>query len=134
MFPQEICATPLKVDGFIISKSRRLCILVELTAPMEHNIQKWHQSKLKKYESELCLEAERNGWKLHCLVLEVGARGWIPPSVISGLRLLGTPAFVSSSVWWQLEVLTSFGLIASTVISSLSDSEVRLLMLSLEKS
>ena len=70
LFPQEICATPLKIDGFIISKSRRLCILVELTAPMEHNIQKWHQSKLKKYESEL--EAERNGWKLLASSWKVG--------------------------------------------------------------
>lgn len=91
-FPQDVCATPLKVDGHVISRQQRICIIIELTVPMEHNISHWHQSKLTKYESELRAEAERNKWKLHCLILEVGARGWIPPSVTSSLNFLGIPA------------------------------------------
>ena len=59
---------------------------------MEHNISDWHQSKLKKYENELRLEAERNKWTFHSCVLEVGARGWIPPSLVSSLNKLGLPA------------------------------------------
>lgn len=92
MFPQDICATPLKMDGHLISRKQRIVVVLELTVPMEHNIQTWHQSKLKKYEGELRLEAERNGWKLYCLALEVGARGWIPSSGISLLKSLGISA------------------------------------------
>ena len=65
---------------------------IELTVPMEHNISDWHQSKLKKYENELRLEAERNQWTFYSCVLEVGARGWIPPSLVSSLNKLGLPA------------------------------------------
>jgi hypothetical protein len=65
---------------------------IELTVPMEHNISDWHQSKLKKYENELRLEAERNKWTFYSCVLEVGARGWIPPSLVSSLNKLGLPA------------------------------------------
>ena len=68
------------------------CVGIELTVPMEHNISDWHQAKLKKYENELRLEAERNKWTFHSCVLEVGARGWIPPSLVSSLNKLGLPA------------------------------------------
>jgi hypothetical protein len=50
------------MDGFVISRKHRICVGIELTVPMEHNISDWHQSKLKKYENELRLEAERNKW------------------------------------------------------------------------
>jgi hypothetical protein len=89
IFPQDVCATPLKMDGFVISRKHRICVGIELTVPMEHNM---HQSKLKKYENELRLEAERNKWTFYSCVLEVGARGWIPPSLVSSLNKLGLPA------------------------------------------
>ena len=92
IFPQDVCATPLKMDGFVISRKHRICVGIELTVPMEHNISDWHQSKLKKYENELRLEAERNKWTFDSCVLEVGARGWIPPSLVSSLNKLGLPA------------------------------------------
>ena len=56
IFPQDVCATPLKMDGFVISRKPRICVGIELTVPMEHNIAKWHQSKLLKYENELRLK------------------------------------------------------------------------------
>ena len=59
---------------------------------MEHNIATWHTAKLKKYETELRIEAERNRWSLHTIVIEVGARGWIPSNVASSLARLGLPA------------------------------------------
>ena len=80
------------MDGFILSRTRRICVGIELTVPMEHNIADWHQSKLKKYEDEIRIEAERNNWTFHSCVLEVGARGWIPPSLVSSLNKLGLPA------------------------------------------
>jgi len=89
IFPQDVCATPLKMDGFVISRKHRVCVGIELTVPMEHNISDWHQSKLKKYENELRLEAERNKWTFYSCVLEVGARCWIPPSLVSSLNKLG---------------------------------------------
>lgn len=92
IFPQEVCTTPLKMDGYIISRKRRICVGIELTVPMEHNIDSWHQTKQKKYENELRIEAERNRWKFYNLILEIGSRGWFPPSVISSLNLLGIPA------------------------------------------
>ena len=92
LFPPEVCATPLKMDGYVMSRKHRICVGIELTVPMEHNIAKWHQSKLLKYENELRIEAERNNWTFHSCVVEVGARGWIPPSLISSLNKLGLPS------------------------------------------
>jgi hypothetical protein len=75
-----------------MSRKQRICVGIELTVPMEHNIAKWHQSKLLKYENELRIEAERNNWTFHSCVIEVGARGWIPPSLVSSLNKLGLPS------------------------------------------
>ena len=51
--------------------------------------------KAQKYEDELRIEAERNRWTLHMIVIEVGARGWIPTSVYSSLARLGLPSVKS---------------------------------------
>jgi len=34
IFPQDVCATPLKLDGFVISRKHRICVGIELTVPM----------------------------------------------------------------------------------------------------
>jgi hypothetical protein len=52
VFPQDVCLTPLKMDGHLISRDKRICVGIELTAPMEHNIATWHTAKLNKYENE----------------------------------------------------------------------------------
>ena len=80
------------MDGHLISRNKPICVGIELTVPMEHNIATWHTAKLKKYETELRIEAERNRWSLHTIVIEVGARGWIPSNVASSLARLGLPA------------------------------------------
>ena len=89
VFPHEVCITPLKMDGQVISRSARICIGIELTVPMEDNVEKWHQAKRDKYEDEIRLEAEKNSYKFYSIVIEVGARGWIPNNVLSSLNLLG---------------------------------------------
>jgi len=38
LFPSDICATPLKMDGHVISRKARICIGIELTVPMEQNL------------------------------------------------------------------------------------------------
>jgi hypothetical protein len=40
VFPYDVCATPLRVDAYIIGRSTKTCIVgPELTAPMEENIE-----------------------------------------------------------------------------------------------
>jgi Reverse transcriptase (RNA-dependent DNA polymerase). len=92
VFPFEVCATPLKMDGYVLSRNSRICFGIELTCPMEENIEKWHQSKLAKYENEISSEAKKNGWRFYSIIIEVGARGWVPTSTLSALTRLGLPA------------------------------------------
>ena len=75
VFPHAICPTPLKVDGYLASFSKRICIAMEFTAPMEENIDKWRNIKQQKYE-ELQREASKNNWLLKAIFIEIGARGW----------------------------------------------------------
>jgi hypothetical protein len=87
-FPYEVCATTLRVDAYIISRASKTCIAgPELTAPMEENISQWHKIKTDKYNS--LRFADANDWRVHTLTLEVGARGFIPPSFRTCLRKLG---------------------------------------------
>jgi len=85
-FPVDVDATSIKIDGYIISRSKKICILIELTVPFEHNIEHWHFEKLEKYQSEL---SHIRDWKLSYLILEVGCRGWIPGRFFSIVRNIG---------------------------------------------
>src|SRR4051794_17251324 len=55
---------------------------------MEENIHEWHKKKRAKYDS-IQLSAEANSWRIQTLILEVGSRGFIPPSFRASLRQLG---------------------------------------------
>ena len=79
--------TTLKIDGYIISESARIC----LTCPMEENLVKWHSSKQRKYE-ELASEAAQKGWRFEKLIVEVGARGFVPSYVRKTLTRLDIKA------------------------------------------
>ena len=48
---------------------------------------KWHSSKQQKYE-ELASEAAQNGWRFEKLIVEVGARGFVPSYVRKALTRL----------------------------------------------
>src|ERR1700745_1775025 len=63
VFPHDVCLTTTKIDGYILSRSARICIGLELTCPMEENLSKQHSFKQEKYE-EVALEAAHNGWKI----------------------------------------------------------------------
>ncbi len=89
VFPHDVCITPLKIDGHIISRAAKICIGIELTCPMEENVTKWHSEKYEKYEAEISSEANVNGWKYYSLIIEVGARGWVPTSVAPAFRSIG---------------------------------------------
>ena len=105
VFPHVVCQTSLRIDGYILSRTARTCIGLELTRPMEENIAKWHGSKLRKYEEEISFQATKNGWKFYAIVIEVGVRGWIPTSVHSGLSRLGIPRHLVKSVCKELTFL-----------------------------
>ena len=86
VFPHDVDTTDLRCDAHIISRSKKICIVIELTVPMEDNIEYWHTFKLEKYMSALM---NIKDWTFHYLVLEVGCRGWIPPRFFSLMRQLG---------------------------------------------
>ena len=52
---------------------------------------KWHSFKQRKYE-ELALEAAQNGWRFEKLIVEVGARGFVPSHVHKTLTRLDIKA------------------------------------------
>jgi len=71
---------------------------------MEENLEKWHSTKAQKY-AELRVDAEKNGWSLCVLVLEVGARGWIPKTTVAALRSFGLSVEACSKLRKQLSFL-----------------------------
>ena len=85
IFDQRVCVTDLKVDGYIVSHKAKICIVTELTSPMEENLDKWHRIKTHKYQSNLVSDK----YQLVFLINEVGARGWIPETVGRNWRKLG---------------------------------------------
>jgi len=91
VFPHVVALTTLKIDGYIISESARICIVLELTCPMEENLVKQHSFKQRKYE-ELASEAAQNGWRFEKLIVEVGARGFVPSHVCKALTRLDIKA------------------------------------------
>ena len=52
---------------------------------MEANVSCLQSSKY----DELILEAKKNDWKVHTIIVEVGAKGWIPSNTMSALSSLG---------------------------------------------
>jgi len=104
IFPHYICATPLKVDGFIVSKSKKLCIILEFTSPIEDNLDLWNVKKKAKY-LELVDEAIKNGWQIRSVFIEVGARGWVPRRVFTGLRSLGLDALDARTLCKRLSFI-----------------------------
>ena len=98
-FPQDVDATDIRCDGFIISRSKRILIIVELTVPMEDNIEHWHAVKTEKHVKAL---SHLRDWKIFYVILEVGCRGWTPPRFPGLLRKLGfrgtEPRIISDNV------------------------------------
>ena len=84
----EVCpevGESVNPDAYIFSKEAKICVVIELTSPMEENISKWHRVKIEKYRERITSEH----YKIHFMAWEVGARGWIPVSVNRDLRKLG---------------------------------------------
>ena len=88
VFPAEICATEERPDITIWSKTKKIVLLIELTCPLEENIQAAHLSKSTRY-LELARTCTARGWTTHVLPIEVGARGFVARSVPRCLQRCG---------------------------------------------
>jgi hypothetical protein len=86
-FPGMIAITTAEPDLVVYSLKNKICIIWELTAPMEENIEKRHKEKIDKYEKSIGHNLNK-GWSLHIVAGEVGARGWVPPTFTKDLRRL----------------------------------------------
>jgi hypothetical protein len=87
VFPHEVTPTVKRVDGYLISRQEKLCVLgPEITSPMDDNVMMWHAKKTEKYRK---MVAKVEGWKFFDFSVEVGALGWIPPSTFGKLKELG---------------------------------------------
>jgi hypothetical protein len=93
VFPYDVLITKQRIDGYIISRKKKICILgPEMTSPMDDNVLKWHTAKTAKYRLNT---SEAEGWTFYDCSLETGALGWIPPTNRSILKSLG---FTSAEV------------------------------------
>ena len=61
--PCDIGITDLRCDGYLVSRSMKICVVFELTVPMEDNIEYWHQKKLEKYADVF---SDTSGWTSFC--------------------------------------------------------------------
>jgi len=91
LFPHEVAVSSLRPDGVLVSRESKKCIILELTSPLEENIQAWHSKKTEKYMSEIAAQCNP-GWTIDVLAVEVGAKGWIPPSFFRAFKKLGFPS------------------------------------------
>jgi hypothetical protein len=85
VFPPFVALTSYKPDVVIYSLKTKTCIVVELTTPIEENVAYWHKEKHRKYTEEL-LPNRHKDWKIDLCIIEVGAKGWIPPSFTKDIK------------------------------------------------
>ena len=63
-------------------------MIVEVTAPMDINIEKWHSVKLEKYQVGIQQQADKK-WTVFVFPIEVGARGFVHKRVHGYFLKLG---------------------------------------------
>ena len=87
-FPEHIAQTSLRPDVVLYSAFSKMVVMVELTVPGEARFAVSQERKLDRYQ-DLKVDCERNGWKVVLLAVEVGARGYVAHSFVSGMKRLG---------------------------------------------
>jgi hypothetical protein len=86
-FPAHITETGRRPDLLLISEAQRVIICIELTVPMEENVELRHLEKFAKY-NKLVPAARANGWRLSVYPVEVGSRGHVAKSMSKVLQQL----------------------------------------------
>ena len=87
--PKHICDTKLRPDIVVFSNTLHTMVVIELTCQCEENTEARHMEKTSKYVDELVPKAEKMGWKVVVLAVEVGACGYVAWPLRACLRLLG---------------------------------------------
>jgi len=87
-FPQEISSTTSRPGIVLWSKSSRQVVMVELTVPWEERMEEANERKRTMYQ-QLVQECRDNRWRVWCLPVEVGCRGFAGQSLWSAFLLLG---------------------------------------------
>lgn len=96
-FPEIIACTNKRPDVVIWSVSAKTVILIELTVPWEERMEVANELKSTKY-AELVKDCEQNGWKVWCLPVEVGCRGFIGKSMWKMCKTLGINGYTRKSL------------------------------------
>ena len=94
-FPQHIDRTTLRPDILQVSESTKNIIIMELTVPWEDRLEEAHERKKTKYE-HLVIDCRMQGWKLRCMPIEVGCRGFVGQFFHRALGVLGITGGVKS--------------------------------------
>ena len=75
VIPPDVLVTRLRPDLFLVNESAREVVLLELTCPWDHNINRSHEYKQEKY-APLVADLSRN-YKVFHFSVEVSVRGQI---------------------------------------------------------
>ena len=73
----------------ILSRLKRVVIIVDFTVPAEDKVRKWHSEKTEKYDD--IKKNAKKGWTVFTLALECGVRGCTPNFFYSDLKRFGLP-------------------------------------------
>ena len=93
VLPHKAVISGSKPDIFLISDCRKLIIFLELTCPLEENMDHWRSEKTNRY---CALSSNLNtGWSSHIFTIEVGAKGFVNNS--SFFKTFGRLGFSSRS-------------------------------------
>jgi hypothetical protein len=88
-FPSHIAITNKRPDIALYSESLHNIVLIELTCPIEDNIEGTYASSKKGRYADLVRECVANGWETHLFTVVVGSRGYCAGSIRDCLLELG---------------------------------------------
>ena len=118
-FPPEIVPfAPNRPDGVIWPCSIKTVISIELTSPWEENMTLRHSEKHTRY-TQLKIDCEGNGWKVHPLCIEVGCRGYVSQSFQWMCKVLGFTKGEAKDLKFELEKTAlhcSHGIVAARYV------------------
>ncbi len=81
--------TAQRPDFIAVNTEEKSLIVMELTVPMETQIEHWHTTKTNKY-ADLVRQFEEVGYQVEFFAVEIGCRGLIPKSAVTFIRRLGS--------------------------------------------
>ena len=85
----HIITTTDRPDLVLYSDRAKVVVMIELTSPIEDNLEKWRVLKSTKYEKLAENIREGGLWKPTVLTIEVGARGFVAKRTAGMWRRLG---------------------------------------------